>query len=94
MGEKAAVYGQKPYLAGRKEVAICVPIYQQEEERRTFTTTMVEASEVDWSDLNSKLPIEKNDEERSKRKEMFKGMDPNQNGYLSLSEVRAGNERR
>ena len=46
------------------------------------------ASDIDWAALNSKLPIEKTDEGRTRRKEISRGMDRNGNGYLSLSEVK------
>ncbi len=46
------------------------------------------ASGIDWDELNSKLPFERTDEAKEKRKELFKQFDPNENGYLSLAEVR------
>ncbi len=49
---------------------------------------MVEASEIDWAALNEKLPYERNDEAKAKRKDLFQQFDPNANGYLSLAEVR------
>ena len=42
---------------------------------------------IDWDSLNAKLPLEKNDEDKAKRQELFKQFDPNGNGYLSLAEV-------
>ncbi len=48
---------------------------------------MVEASSIDWESLNAKLPYERTDEAKEKRKELFKQFDPNGNGYLSLAEV-------
>ena len=45
------------------------------------------AAEIDWASLNAKLPLEKNDEDKAKRQELFKQFDPNGNGYLSLAEV-------
>jgi Ca2+-binding EF-hand superfamily protein len=45
------------------------------------------AAEIDWESLNSKLPFQKNAEEKAKRHELFKQFDPNGNGYLSLAEV-------
>ncbi len=44
-------------------------------------------AEIDWESINTKLPIEKNEEDKGKRKELFKQFDPNGNGYLSLAEV-------
>ena len=44
-------------------------------------------AEIDWESINAKLPFEKNDEEKAKRKELFNQFDPNGNGYLSLAEV-------
>ncbi len=48
---------------------------------------MVEASSIDWESLNAKLPYERTDEQKEKRKDLFKQFDPNGNGYLSLAEV-------
>lgn len=45
------------------------------------------ASDIDWDSLFVKLPYERNDEDKEKRKELFKKFDPNGNGYLSLAEV-------
>ncbi len=44
--------------------------------------------EIDWQELNAKLPYERTDEAQAERKRMFKDFDPNRNGYLSLAEVR------
>jgi len=40
--------------------------------------------------INSNLPVSKSAEDKKKRKEMFKIMDPNGNGYLSLAEIDKG----
>ena len=45
-------------------------------------------AEIDWASINEKLPYERNDEQKAKRKELFTQFDPNGNGYLSLAEVR------
>ena len=44
-------------------------------------------SDVDWAAINEKLPFERTDEAKEKRRELFKQFDPNGNGYLSLAEV-------
>ena len=44
-------------------------------------------ADIDWDSLNAKLPLEKNEEDKAKRQELFKQFDPNGNGYLSLAEV-------
>ena len=44
-------------------------------------------SSVDWAAINEKLPFERTDEAKEKRRELFKQFDPNGNGYLSLAEV-------
>ena len=51
---------------------------------------MVEAENIDWATLNSKLPYKKNDEEYQKRSEIWESIDVNGNGYLSLAEVDKG----
>lgn len=48
---------------------------------------MVEATDIDWETINEKLPFERTDEAKEKRKALFKQFDPNDNGYLSLAEV-------
>ena len=49
---------------------------------------MSDAADIDWETINAKLPYERNDESKEKRRELFKQFDPNSNGYLSLAEVR------
>ena len=44
-------------------------------------------SEMDWSDINSKLPFSRDEEEVERRKEMWASIDVNSNGFVSLSEV-------
>ena len=44
-------------------------------------------SDVNWAEINEKLPFERTDEAKEKRRELFKQFDPNGNGYLSLAEV-------
>ena len=44
-------------------------------------------SEVDWADINSKLPFSREEEEVERRKEMWESIDVNSNGFVSLSEV-------
>ena len=44
-------------------------------------------ADIDWESINAKLPFAKNDEDKAKRRELFKQFDPNGNGYLSLAEV-------
>ena len=44
-------------------------------------------AEIDWESINAKLPFQRTDEEKAKRRELFKQFDPNGNGYLSLAEV-------
>lgn len=44
----------------------------------------------DWNGLMSKLPIKKNDEERAKRLKIWKAIDINGNGYVSLAELDKG----
>ena len=45
------------------------------------------AADIDWASINEKLPFERTDEAKEKRRELFKQFDPNGNGYLSLAEV-------
>ena len=45
---------------------------------------------VDWQEVNSKLPVLKNEEQTKLRKKMFRDFDGNGNGYLSLAETDKG----
>ena len=44
----------------------------------------------DWESLKKKLPVEKTTESRNKRREIWKAMDMNGNGFLSLAEFDRG----
>ncbi len=44
----------------------------------------------DWEGLIKKLPVEKTNESRAKRKELWNAMDMNGNGFLSLAEFDRG----
>ena len=44
-------------------------------------------SELDWADINSKLPFSRDEEEAERRKDLWAGIDVNGNGFVSLSEV-------
>src|SRR5690606_71759 len=45
---------------------------------------------IDWKDVMSKLPLERNQDGVNKRAKLFRDFDPNGNGYLSLAEVDKG----
>ena len=45
------------------------------------------SSDIDWEDIRKKLPYERTEEQKAKRKELFDRFDPNGNGFLSLAEV-------
>lgn len=44
-------------------------------------------SEINWTEINNKLPTGKSVEAKAARKKMFREFDPNGNGVLSLAEV-------
>ena len=46
-----------------------------------------EKKTIDWEAINAKLPYERKDDQKAKRKEIFDKFDVNSNGYLSLAEV-------
>jgi len=46
-----------------------------------------EQKTIDWEAINAKLPYERKDDQKAKRKEIFDKFDVNSNGYLSLAEV-------
>ena len=47
-------------------------------------------TEVDWPALRAKLPTGKSEEDKAKRKKLFRAIDGNGNGYLSLAEIDSG----
>ena len=48
---------------------------------------MTSSSDIDWAEIRSKLPFERTEEQKAKRKDLFTQFDPNGNGFLSLAEV-------
>ena len=48
---------------------------------------MTSSSDIDWTEIRTKLPFERTEEQKTKRKDMFTQFDPNGNGFLSLAEV-------
>jgi len=45
---------------------------------------------VNWTEINAKLPVAKTKEESRARVKMFRAMDGNGNGFLSLAEIDKG----
>ena len=48
---------------------------------------MTSSSDIDWAEIRTKLPFERTEEQKTKRKDLFTQFDPNGNGFLSLAEV-------
>ena len=48
---------------------------------------MTSSSDIDWAEIRTKLPFERTEEQKAKRKDLFTQFDPNGNGFLSLAEV-------
>ena len=48
---------------------------------------MTSSSDIDWAEIRTKLPFERTEEQKAKRKDLFTQFDPNGNGILSLAEV-------
>jgi len=46
--------------------------------------------DVNWKEINEKLPIAKDDEDKKKRADLFNKFDVNKSGYLSLAKVDGG----
>jgi len=46
--------------------------------------------DINWPEITEKLPFEKGDEGKEQRKELWKYVDVNDNGYASLAEVTKG----
>ena len=42
--------------------------------------------DYDWAGLIQRLPIKKTVEDRAKRRELWRAIDMNNNGYISLAE--------
>merc|ERR1711881_87594 len=57
---------------------------------KSFIKKKKKMAEIDWESINAKLPFQRTDEEKAKRRELFKQFDPNGNGYLSLAETDKG----
>lgn len=51
---------------------------------------MAEQQTIDWAAISSKLPYEKTAPAKAQRDDLWKGIDVNANGYLSLAEVDKG----
>ena len=51
---------------------------------------MVDPQNVDWADIKEKLPYRKNDVDKDKRTALWKGIDINGNGVVSLAEMDKG----
>ena len=50
----------------------------------------VGSKKIDWNEIRSKLPLERDQEGVKKRAKLFRDFDPNGNGYLSLAEIDKG----
>jgi len=46
--------------------------------------------EIDWPALSAKLPTGKSEEDKARRKKLFRAIDGNGNSYLSLAEIDSG----
>ena len=51
---------------------------------------MAEQNTIDWAEISAKLPYEKTAEAKALRDQLWRGIDANGNGYLSLAEVDRG----
>ena len=51
---------------------------------------MTKKTVIDWAALSAKLPTSKSEEDKAKRKQLFRAIDGNGNGYLSLAELDNG----
>ncbi len=47
-------------------------------------------TDIDWEAFLAKFPVDRSDDQKKKRAEIFDGFDPNGNGYLSLAEIDKG----
>jgi len=47
-------------------------------------------ADIDWEEINAKLPYARTEDDFGARKEMWDGIDVNANGYVSLAEVTKG----
>ena len=45
---------------------------------------------IDWQKIRNKLPFERTPEQKQRRKELWKLIDVNGNGYVSLAEIDKG----
>merc|ERR1711892_1177953 len=54
------------------------------------STQTINMTEIDWVQVNSRLPYKRNQEEKEKRKQLWSQIDINGNGYVSLAEITKG----
>lgn len=47
-------------------------------------------TDTDWEAFLAKFPVDKSEEQKKQRADIFDGFDPNGNGYLSLAEIDKG----
>jgi Ca2+-binding EF-hand superfamily protein len=50
----------------------------------------INISDINWKVIYDNLPVGHDDNNKNKRKDMFKRFDPNGNGYISLAEIDKG----
>ena len=50
----------------------------------------MDASEIDWENINEQMPYDHSEESHAKRREIWNGMNVNGNKFLSLAEVDKG----
>ena len=54
---------------------------------KTVADWLATMADIDWVDVNKRLPYKRTDEEKEKRKQLWRGIDINGNGYVSLAEI-------
>ena len=64
-----------------------IKLYWRPVTRQTEERSLTSMSQVDWEDINSKLPFGREEEEVERRRKIWAEIDVNGNGFVSLSEV-------
>ena len=64
-----------------------IKLFSEAQNTAVLAEILSAMSQIDWADINSKLPFSREAEDTERRKEIWADIDVNGNGFVSLSEV-------